>query len=357
MTQDERLMILQMVADKKISATEAAELLRALEGSEAKAGQSAQEPPRPQTEPSRSDSPERPRRTTIITRSDGGNFGHSIGSFIEELAERFSSSFTDATDPRYEFPTSVSGEFAGSEVPLRIHTGNGKVKVRTWDQPGFEAQIMVRARGASEDEARRRAESAYEIRADERGFELTSRHMEGGHVSVQVTLSVPKGKRYGLDIRTGNGAVELDDLLLRESKVTSGNGRITCLGAAAEEMQINTGNGSIEAAGDFASLEVRSGNGSVKVRPTGARAQRLKLTTGNGSARVETAQLGADAGFRVEAHTGLGGISCNLPGLEIERQVRSMGHKQVVGQTANFNTAAVPVNIKVHTGLGSVTIE
>lgn len=345
MSQDERLMILQMVADKKISASEAAELLRALDGAEPEAETSAGPKARFAPPPPPPPSPPNP-----------SSLGNGLGSFIEEIVERVSSAFSEVTEPRYEFPTELSGTFTGGEIPLRIFTGNGKVEIQAWDQPEYKANILVKARGANEAEARERARDAYTVKADENGFELEARRHDFFEAVVNVTLLVPRNKRYRLETRTGNGSVTLNGLMLSEGKAISGNGRITCIGAS-DSLVVKTGNGSIELEGDNLSLEAASGNGSIRIRPAGARPQHIKVTTGNGSAKVDCSRLGPDAGYKVEAHTGMGSVSLGLPGMVYDRDVRSMGHKHVIARSTNYEQAEVPVTIIARTGLGSVSIQ
>lgn len=349
MTQDERLMILQMVADKKISASEAAELLRALDGAEAEAESEPATGPKARFAPPPPPSPEAPPTPNL------SSLGSGLGSFIEEIVERVSSAFSEVTEPRYEFPSELSGTFTADEVPLRINTGNGRVEIQAWDQPEYKASILVKARGANEAEARVRAQDAYTVKADEYGFELDARRHDFFEAVVHVTLMVPRNKRYRVETRTGNGAVTMNGLMLSEGKAVSGNGRISCIGAS-DSLLVKTGNGSIEVEGDNLSLEASSGNGSIRIRPAGARPQQIRVTTGNGSAKVDCSRMGPEAGYKVEANTGMGSVGLSLPGMVYDRDVRSMGHKHVIARSANFEQAEVPVHIVARTGLGSITI-
>jgi len=307
MSQEERLMILQMVADKKISAVEAAELLKAL-------GPGHKEP-----EPASEPTPAPPFRTRPIPPPPPPVLT-GLGSFIENVVEMVTGPLSDAMEPRYEFPAELTGEFAPDEVQIRIVTGSGRVVIQAWDGQGYQASIVAKASGANEEEARAKAASAYTVKADATGFDLEAKRWDWGGTAVHVVLLVPKGKTYRVEARTGNGAIEVEGLAMSDTKLDTGNG-------------------------------------SIHVSPTGSQPQMLRLRTGNGSIAVRTVKVGAGAGFKVEAHTGLGRVNLGLPSLIFDTDVRHSPSKTVVARTVNFETAAVPVTILAWTGMGSVTVD
>lgn len=345
MARDERLMILQMVADKKITAAEATELLRALEAPEAQ-------------QPGGAHSAEQRAEGTQGADASArtSSLGSGLGAFIEDVVERVTSVFSDVVGPSHEIPAEVTGEFTGDEIPLRVVTGNGHVEVGTWDQPGYRAKIVVKSRGSSEAEARNRACDAYILKADGAGFDLEARRSEFGDLAVHVTLLVPLGKTYRLEVRTGNGHVALDDLHLGEGRVSTGNGRITVRGVRGEQLALRSGNGSIEIEGDLSSLEAGTGNGAITLTPTGQRAQAYKLGTGNGSIRTDSGRLGSNTALRVDAHTGMGNVNLECGQLVYEREIRSYAHKHVIAHSPNLDQADAVVTITARTGMGSITL-
>ena len=348
MSQEERLMILQMVADKKISASEASELLKALDEKGAATPGAAPPPPPKGAAPPNPPPPPFP--------SPG--LGSGLSAFVEEIFDRATGILGDFTGPRFEFPTEISGVFAGDQVPLRIFTGNGHVELKGWDEPGYKASILVKARGSSEAEARGRAADAYTVRATESGFELeANRRYDWSELTVSVTLYLPKQKLYRLESRTGNGHILVEGINLIDGSGTSGNGRITVRGAAADRLYLKSGNGSIEIDGDVADLEAGTGNGSVKVIPLGRRSESMQLKTGNGSVVVDTGRLSREVGLHVDAHTGMGSVNISRNNLVYERQERNVGHKHVVARTQGYETAERRVSIRARTGLGSIAVE
>jgi DUF4097 and DUF4098 domain-containing protein YvlB len=394
MAQEERLLILQMVADKKITAAEGVELLRALDLKDAapaapttgsaQAAPAAPTAPRPQVsgvtfhmtppppipnpaappvppmppveplapvEPMAGHQPHPPHQPNM------GNLGSGLASFIEDIVDKVSSAFSDVVEPRYEFTYELTGEFpaASGPVPLRIQTGNGKAIVQAWDEPGWKAVIQVKARGNNEEDARSRARDAYSVKSTS-GFELEARRHDWTDLAVNVTLNVPRTGLYSVETRTGNGRVEVHGITIADGRITTGNGHLVCNAASAEQLNLRSGNGSVEIEGDIMMIDAGTGNGSMTVRPRGARSQNFRLQTGNGSIKVDASTLSADAGFKVEAHTGMGGINLSMPGLIYDRDIRTVGHKHIIGRTANYEQASVKVTLAAKTGMGSVTV-
>lgn len=347
MSQEERLMILQMVADKKISATEAAELLKALDGDRATLA-SATAP--------RSVSPVPPVPPTPPTPPSPEGDGW-LGPMIENIVKRITDAVPNLSDPKHEFPTEWTGEFAGSEVPVRIATGNGRVELVAWDQPTYKATVRVEVRAKTEAEARELAERAYTAKFDETGVEVNDHKMSHHDVTVHVSLMLPRDKAYKVEGKTGNGQLKLENLRVIDSRLTSGNGKIRAHGVSADRLHLRSGNGSVEVDGDVAELEAGTGNGSITVVPSGARGQNLRVSTGNGSVRVHTRRLSNEVGLKVDAHTGMGGVTIDLPNLTYERDVRTMGHKHVVARNARYGEAPAAVSIVARTGLGSVSVD
>lgn len=380
MSQEERLMILQMVADKKITASEAAELLKALDGTQKEAtaqaahashathrahaghpashgepvhagnGQPLQGGPVPPTPPMPPKAPPPP----------GPGLASGLSTFIEEVVDKVTSAFGDLTfsGPRFEFPTEISGVFTADQVPLRIFTGNGHVELKAWDQPGYKAQILVKARGVNEAEARQRANEAYLVQATEDSFSLeTNRRYDWTDLTVNVTLFLPQNRRYRLEGRSGNGHIRVEGVHLLDATANSGNGRITFLGFTADRLLVKSGNGSVEVDGDVADLEAGTGNGSIRVIPMGRRAEKLQVKTGNGSITIDTGRLSREVGFHVDAHTGMGSVGIGRSDLVYQRDERQVGHKHVIARSQNFDTAERRVSVQARTGLGSISVE
>lgn len=349
-------MILQMVADKKITASEAAELLKALDAPrEAAAPQTFAPPPPLGAIPP---APPIPPAAPKAPPAPSSGLGSGLSAFIEEVVDRVTSVIGDFSGPRYEFPTEITGLFTADEVPLRIFTGNGHIELKAWDQSGYKAQIVVKARGSTEAEARNRASEAYLVKATESGFELESnRRYDWSDLSVHCTLYLPREKAYRLEARSGNGHIRVEEVTLIDGTANSGNGRITLRGLSADRLSVRSGNGSVEIDGDILQLEAGTGNGSMKVIPMGRRSESYQLKTGNGSITIDTGRLSRETGLYLDTHTGMGSINLGRTDLIFERDERNVGNKRVVARNQAYDSADCRVAIRASTGLGSISVE
>jgi DUF4097 and DUF4098 domain-containing protein YvlB len=377
--EEERLMILQMVAEKKITPAEGAELLRALEESAREQGEEPEKRSGQQAghasharhqalaEEVRRTAREAAERVSAnaqqmakdaasaaaaVTRREG-----MLGSLIDRLADAFSFEFDDN---RVSFEETIEGTFTADQPRLKLATGNGKLELHGWEEPGYRIILRYRVRGASgEEEARERAKGRIRFEATGDGITLdseTGSFIDRG-ISVSAQLWLPASHVYDLHGTTGNGSLTLESLALSEGELTSGNGSIKVEGVRASGLDVTTGNGGIRVEGDVARFTGSTGNGSLRFRPTGTGDQQAEISTGNGSATIDLSELPPSTGYRFDLSTGMGGIHCQLEDLVTEKNVKAMGHKHMVARSRNWESAATRVGIKASTGLGSVTVE
>lgn len=370
MLEEERKMILQMLADGKITAEQATELLRALGDSTADSGagqapditgavrdaarsvtdevreaadnasEDAREAARQAREQARDaartardafrDGKDRAKAEARKLRDEirqsglGSDLG-GVGAFIENLVTRITSEFGAG---HYRWEETYTGQFDTGAIQLSLDTGNGSINCCTWDEPGYKLVLRVSASGANEEEARKRAQSHIKLEHGSTGVEL---RVDSWHAtSVSAHLYLPAGPEYSLKAHSGNGSLDLGGCTLASARVRTGNGSIDLSGAVGE-LDASTGNGSIRA--------VAAGSGS------------MVLATGNGSITVDTASLPSDVGVDVNATSGLGRIRVELPG---GRGVSQVGMTTV--QLSSRDEAVKRLSIRARSGLGSVTI-
>lgn len=362
LSQNDRLLILQMVAEKKISADEAYELILALDASEPAAPSNTPIPKRTDSSippiPPMPPIPPVPPIRPLAPERMGSTFGFSgLGGLIEGLVDRVTSGLSDSLGPRHEFTTELTGRFEGEVIPLQMTTGNGRIDLQTWDQPECRVVVTTKVCGCSADEAPIRAKEAYTATITPGGFTFKTADESLSDTAVSVQVYLPSEHRYRVDARTGNGQVQVSKIFMTECKVSTGNGRIQIEDGSADKVKARTGNGSIQINAEVAHLSAESGNGSVSATPHGTSSQHLELATGNGSIKVHTTFLPVDAGKRVEAQTVMSRIQVNVANIKIEEESRGIGNRRFVGQTQGFTSAAQQVTILARTSTGSVTVD
>lgn len=144
--------------------------------------------------------------------------------------------------------------------------------------------------------------------------------------SIRIELKVPA--EADLDLRTGDGGVEVEPLA-GEVSIVTGDGHIALEGVRGR-VHLESGDGHIEATGMDGSLEAHTGDGRIHV---GGRFDALHLESGDGRVIAEaregsrigdgwsvtagdgpvTLRIPAGLSASLDAHTGDGGISLDLP--------------------------------------------
>lgn len=244
---------------------------------------------------------------------------------------------------------------------LHVKTDDGSVRIETSDAPEIAARVTTEGWKIAPDEVTITESQSgdrvdIEVRLPKRyGFTGI------GHRSVKVVLQVPK--RADLDVRTGDGSVEVQPVSGRLS-ISTGDGGITVDGLQGE-IQLHTGDGSIRATGLAGQLKADTGDGQLNVR---GRFDQLDLSTGDGGieavvepgSKVEkawslksgdggiTLRVPEDLGAEIDAHTGDGHIELDKP-ISV---TGSIGRSSVKG---TLGAGGQP--LRIHTGDGSIRLQ
>jgi DUF4097 and DUF4098 domain-containing protein YvlB len=184
-----------------------------------------------------------------------------------------------------EFRETVSVSRAGT---LEVDLPTGAIEIETDDEP--EVRVEAHVSG---------------WRADPTLFKLTSDGtdarlvLEGGrwfHPRVRVRIAVPE--KYSVDVETGSGPIEIEDLGGNIQAQTSG-GDIEVDGAVGT-VELETAGGNIEVEEVRGDVRASTSGGHIDISEVSGR---VEVETSGGSIRVH------DVGGPVDAHTSGGHIS------------------------------------------------
>jgi hypothetical protein len=195
-----------------------------------------------------------------------------------------------------EFRESVSVKPGGT---LEIDLSEGSVEVETHDESSVEVQARGRGWGARS--------LRFELTSDGVDARLsgTIRGWFGpmlGGARVRVRVRVPE--QYSLDVRTGGGSIEIEELGGEVRARTSG-GSVELEGARGA-VDLKTSGGSIEAYDVVGDVSVHTSGGSVEVSDV----------TGSVEARTSGGEIEIhEVGGRVFAVTSGGSISVRFSGV------------------------------------------
>lgn len=194
---------------------------------------------------------------------------------------------------------------------LHVETDDGSVTVRPWDERKISARVITLGWkiGAGDVEIR---ESQAGDRVDLVVKVPRNRHFgfNFGNRWIKVELQVPRQLRS--DVRTGDGSITIQGVE-GETRLHTGDGRIEA-SSLGGSLKAESGDGHIRVRGRLDSLTLHTGDGSVEadVLPGSKMTAGWRVETGDGSVTI---RLPRDFAADLDAHTGDGHISYELPGV------------------------------------------
>ena len=371
MSKDEKMMILQMVADGKITPEQGAELLKAL-GPQAPPVRPA--PPVPSIPPAGVEGTV--RRVESVAddiASRAGELAERVSRHAVEIADRASRGGEEIGKviarifgggipggPQFEFHEEVKGELpAKGEIEVNFSTSNGRITVDTWDEAGFRLDVKKTANASTEEEAKELVKDGFEFSQD--GLKLTARSKDSFGVlrngySVSFHLTLPRGRMASLRLSSSNGRITVDDVAGTTLTASTANGRVEAKGCSFQHTEIHSANGRIEFEGRSGDLKASTANGRIEASLAGTGT--WKLDSANGKIDVEIRKE-PDAAYEVDVSTVMGKI--DVSGLEnaevlIDESRRRGGGGRYKARTRGFSDAASKASLSASTTMGRVNV-
>lgn len=417
---EERLYILRMVEEGKITAEQAAALLEALDegaprkegpgesraGKEqegAKSGAStssdelsakAQEFAAQVREAVRAALRNVPHVTEEI-RENWSEVRHDIQQAIREikeemrkgplvdwsgLAELFRNLRGVTRGMVHESEEVLTGEFAGEVPRVRLRTRNGSISVRGWDERGYKVVLKKRVFVDDETEAEELSRQAIDLASG--GDRLEVLVNDSSKLSVSIEAWLPRAQRFSIKAESMNGAVSVEGLKLLEGSLATTNGAVRAREVSAERLELHTVNGSIlggEAVVER--LNAVTTNGAIA---WSGGAMEAALKSVNGSIRAEAgvpAGLGSGASSRYRIECVNGSVRVSVPedpsvGVQFEARGRRIDlgddeeafrleeerggepgkSRRLAGATPGFESAPKQIFVEASTLNGTVRI-
>lgn len=183
-------------------------------------------------------------------------------------------------------------------------------------------------------------------------------------VGENVDISTKNGKINLRDISSPilkavstNASIKLEDIESRDLMVATKNGRITLSHIAGEGITVKSSNGSIEAdnlKGKVINLD--TSNGKIICRDLDdGRIRELNLSTSNSTIDVEINHLSKMGYYQLE--TSLGNINLDIPDLVYkENKQIDLGMKKIIAHSINFNEDEKHFILNASTSNGSIKI-
>lgn len=342
---DERKMVLDMLAQGKISVDQAEQLLQAL--GESDAASRRWRGPNDQR-----GFVDRINRVAAEMGEAGQELPSRLSGLLDSivgLATRFSCN----AERVFEGLTSSADEIR----KVDISTTNGSVKLRGWDGPGYRVAVRAQIKGEAD---RERAEATLSeglrvsVKDGTLGLDCIDKSLLS---SLSVDAAVPRRGKYDILMNSRNGSVTVDGVEGGSVEARSMNGRITLDRLQADTVHASTKNGSIQASGELGRATIETANGSISASLNYENDGSLKMTTGNGSIKVEIPKNPA-VQYTVSAGAVNGAVRVDVDDAgTVENEPARPGHRRQASVTVSGpEGTSKSVEVEAQAINGSITV-
>ncbi|MCF6466143.1 DUF4097 family beta strand repeat-containing protein [Clostridium sp. Cult2] len=410
---DEKLMILSMLEEGKITSEEAIKLLEALEETESFIEYESTE----DNEEKFIDIDKTKEKLEVLEKNikDKGKKAESLGIDLgNKLANTFSNLFSTGNPfnllGNYKvINTKIEKDISYMDNPtIHLKSINGGINLKSWEKEKLLIKIVYQYKNnnyakddkfydLSEENNKIIFEPIYannvmmnlDVYLPDRYYEEINLNTSNGKIQVEnlnlgllgcnttnASISLKDVVGKNIDLSTKNGRINLIDISSPTLKaistnsnivledinsdnliVSTKNGRITLSDISANNISGNTSNSSIEI-NDISSKVVKltTSNGRITCRDLDSeKISKLKLSTSNSTIDVEIGKLNKMSSFHLE--TSLGNIDLDIPDLvyKVNRQV-SLGIKKIIAHSANFDEKEEHFVLDASTSNGSIKI-
>jgi len=333
---EETRIVLQMLSAGKISADEAADLIKALQDKNAE----------PKLEPlnalgvalgdlerhARLQAKVVARQTKERLRYEVREAADALKEHIHEAKEMVRESsnsggvlgvignlFDKLQSPNFSWHESLTGEVeAGSNTKVVIEGVNGRIEVLPSNESiwRLETEKCVYARDRAEAEAK--AKNLYAVESGAGLLRISAKQVFGQSSMVHFRLLWPAARLCDLELRSVNGSIRACLTTMGSVRIGTTNGKVELQGEA-ERAELSSTNGRVLMAGCAKSITASTVNGGLRVLCPVPREGEWQLSSVNGSIKVELGE-NAELGTKIVLSSAQGGLTCELPAHELDRQ-------------------------------------
>lgn len=308
----------------------------------------------------------------------GGLIAHTSTSVADKILRSVEEALESQEFQQYDVFSKRETFHETLEVPISdltnyrvlVSSVNGKVKVESWEKDciKLKAKIQMNAENYQEECL------IYEAHVEEEGLELSPR-IEKGFYSF-LTLYLPKvlfdslkvvnrngsvfiedfeGKH--LDVQTQNGAIQLHKSTIKDlGKLKTKNSKILLHRVHGEELILQTKNGKILCENlDAKTLDFKTSLGNIGIDELSyERLERLHIQTTNGNIKVFD-PLPEDYGIRILAQTKNGSIEIG-PELVLIEDQQDRNNIRINGRSKDLEEMEHTIDVQAYTTNGDIIL-
>ncbi|MCL4514848.1 MAG: DUF4097 family beta strand repeat-containing protein [Firmicutes bacterium] len=362
--EEERLAVLRMLQEGKITVEEAAALLEALaEGSSP--SKDAPVEPGPAGGPGNKVE-EKLRQVKGLARTGviEENVLSAVENVLRTVSERIDETFDSAWEggpgifalwPHKRVERTFTGNFsAAGEVSINLEIKNGRISLVPWDHEGFQVRAVGFVRGHQSHQAEAEFERLIGYTAGPGSLKIEATNMRA-IVALSLEISLPRRLTYRISAETTNGSITTGEFTCSEIFLESTNGTVRAERTSGEKLGIETTNGSISATTISSDVSCKTVNGTVNVKVPAAISGKYRLETTNGGIRVNLPR-DADLGVSLETETHFGPIRIEYPDMNITKEYRNIGNHEMKAVSRGYETASRKLDLDLETAHGSIVV-
>ncbi|WP_408007776.1 DUF4097 family beta strand repeat-containing protein [Pseudalkalibacillus sp. A8] len=266
---EERKMILKMLDEGKITSAEAVELLKAV-GENDPDNKQAQTPntatvSHTQQKQKSNDEKNQERRDSSTNEKKSEQ---STISKFSSLIDRVVTKLKD-TDFDFNFGQAIEVDhiFQENDVDfnrLKVHVTNGGIQLQPWEEQSIRMECrasVYRTQSTEEAKAYFLKNTHFATEAGELQFLVDENRLK-----VQAHMYVPTKVYEEIQLRTGNGAISLDELQTKRMIVRTTNGAVTLNRVDGGSLNASTSNGKIRLENSgWKKLDLETLNGAIRL--------------------------------------------------------------------------------------------
>lgn len=334
---EERLLILSMLKEGKITVEEATELLEALEIKNENQDKNYKD--------------DKHKRLSHMTFEEiGSDIGNAISNMIDGLKDMggsFGFNFNSET-----ITLDLEEDLSSIENPvLDLKAINGPINLNTWQKDQISIKLTCQYKnGLFNNET-----DFYNFTIEDDKIVFVPTYNKD--ISVKLDVFLPNKKYKEIVLKTTNGRIQINDITVDKLDCITNNGSINGGKIIGNQVFMATRNGRIEALDISAEiLDLSTSNGRIVCEHSDInRATNVSLSTSNGSITSNLVDLVKGAYF--DLSTSMGSVNLDLPNMtSINRDQGFTGNKRTIAHNSNYDESGDNLKYNASTSNGSIKI-
>lgn len=334
---EERLLILSMLKEGKITVQEATELLEALES---------------KTENQNKDfKDDKHKRLSHMTFEEiGSDIGNAISNMFDSLKDmggNFGINLNSET-----IVLDLEEDLSQIENPvLDLKSINGSITLKKWQKDNVSIKVTCEYKNGLLDNN----EEFYKFYLE--GDKLIFTPILNKDISIKLDVFLPNKNYKEIVLNTTNGRIQMQDISSEKLNCITTNGSITVTRVKGEKIYLSTKNGKIEALGLSGEIiDLSTSNGKIICNHLDInKATNVNLSTSNGSITSNLNGLVKGAAFDLD--TSMGSVNLEFPDMIfINREPGLSGNRRILAHNPSYDENEDNLQYNASTSNGSIRI-